>query len=171
MKLKSILAALLLTTTLTYADPSPFGLEIGKSTVSTMKDKYSSKLLGISKLSLGDVYDLDPSELGIDGMQSARVVYDKNGKLSAVFTTFAKEKFQYLFGQMNNKYKVVSSNIPFVGDMSAKFINGNTEIQLNAPHMSFDMELNYIDKNLLKAAKQKTANDVQRKSKQEASQL
>ncbi|MDD2782342.1 hypothetical protein [Sulfuricurvum sp.] len=171
MKLKTILAATLLTTTLIHADPSPFGLEIGKSTVSMMKEKYSSKFVGINNLSQGDVYDLDPSELGIEGMQSARVIYDKNGKLMGVFTTFPKGKFQYLFGQMKSKYKLVTSNIPYVGDTSAKLTNGNTEIQLNAPHMSFEMELNYVDKNLLKIAKQKSSNDAQQKSKHEASQL
>jgi hypothetical protein len=162
---------MLLTTTFIHADPSPFGLEIGKSTIDMMKEKYDSKFVGINNMSQGDVYDLDTSELGIDGMQSARVIYDKNGKLMGVFTTFEKGKFQYLFGQMKSKYKLVSSNIPFVGDTSAKFTNGSTEIQLNAPHMSFEMELNYVNKNLLKAAKQKSANDAQRKSKNEASQL
>jgi hypothetical protein len=171
MKLKSILAASLLVSTILQADPSPFGLEIGKSTLNMMKEKYASNYVGTHNLTQGEVYDLDPSELGIDGMQSARVIYDKNGKLMAVFTTFPKGKFQYLFGQMKSKYKLVSSNIPFVGDTSAKFTNGNTEIQLVAPHMSFEMEMNYVDKNLIKAAKQKNANDAQRKSKNEASKL
>lgn len=171
MKLKTILAALLLASTILQADPSPFGLEIGKSTLNMMKEKYASNYVGTHNLTQGEVYDLDPSELGIDGMQSARVIYDKNGKLMAVFTTFPNGKFQYLFGQMKSKYKLVSSNIPFVGDTSAKFTNGNTEIQLVAPHMSFDMEMNYVDKNLIKAAKQKSSNDAQRKSKNEASQL
>lgn len=171
MTLKTILAAMLLTTTLIHADPSPFGLEIGKSTIDIMKEKYTSNYIGNYNLTQGEVYDLDPTELGIDGMQSARVIYDKNGKLMAVFTTFPKGKFQYLFGQMKSKYKLVSSNIPFVGDTSAKFTNGNTEIQLVAPHMSFEMEMNYVDKNLLKSAKQKSANDVQSKSKKEAEKL
>lgn len=171
MIVKTILVASLLTATLLHADPAPFGLEIGTSTISMMKEKYSSTLVGTNTLTQGDVYDLDPSELGIEGMRTARVTYDKNGKLMAVATTFSKEKFQYLFGQMKSKYKLMSSNIPFVGDTSAKFKNGNTEIQLIAPHMSFEMEMNYVNINLLKAAKQKSSNDAQKKSKQEASQL
>lgn len=68
MTLKTILVAMMLTTTLIYADPSPFGLEIGKSTVSVMKEKYDSKFVGINNLTQGEVYDLEPSALGIDGM-------------------------------------------------------------------------------------------------------
>ncbi|MDD5053573.1 MAG: hypothetical protein PHO27_12630 [Sulfuricurvum sp.] len=68
---------------------------------------------------------------------------------------------------MNSKYKLLNSNIPFVGDTSA----GNTEVTLNAPHMSFQMDMAYIDKALVKKFKQQSSKDEQKKKSKEAAQL
>ena len=171
MKLKTILAALLLLTALIHADPAPFGLEIGKASVADVKAKYSTTYTGINKYSNGDVYDLDVSELSLDGLESATVIFGADGKLQGVFCSLPKEKFRYLFGSLKSKYKLINSNIPFVGDSSAKFMDGNTEITLNAPHMSFKMDMAYIDKNLVKKFKQQSSNEQQNKKKKEAAQL
>lgn len=171
MTLKTILAASLLIMTLLHADPAPFGLEIGKASVADVKAKYSTKYTGINKYSNGEVYDLDVSELSFEGLESATLIFGDNGKLQAVLCTLPKEKFNYLFTTMKSKYKLLNSNIPFVGDTSAKFVNGNTEVTLNAPHMSFQMDMAYIDKTLVKKFKQQSSNDEQKKKSKEAAQL
>lgn len=171
MKVKSRIIATMLLSVIAYADPAPFGLEIGKASVADVKAKYSTKYTGINKYSNGDVYDLDVSELSLDGLESATVIFGANGKLQGVFCTLPKEKFKYLFGSLKSKYKLLNSNMPFVGDSSAKFVDGNTEITLNAPHMSFVMDMNYIDKNLMKRFKQQSSNEQQSKKKKEAAQL
>lgn len=169
--ISKIFIALILFSVAAFANPSPFGLQIGKATVSEVKAKYSTQHKGVNKYSNGDMYDLDVSELSFDGLDSAMVVFDSNGKLQAVLCSLSKDKFQYLFGSLKKKYKLVHSNIPFVGDTSAKFMDGNTEITLNAPHMSFQMDMNYVDKNLVKKFKQESANEEQRKKNNESSQL
>jgi hypothetical protein len=51
MKLKTILAALLLSSALIHADPALFGLEIGKASVADVKAKYSTTYTGVNKYS------------------------------------------------------------------------------------------------------------------------
>lgn len=165
------LMASLLAATLIHADPAPFGMQIGKATVADVKAKYSINQAGMNKYSNGAMYELDPSELSMEGLHSSTIVFGSDGKLQAVLSTFSKDKFDYLFGTLKKKYKLVNSSIPFVGNKYAKFIDGNTEITLNAPHMSFEMDMNYVDKNLMKKFKQQTANEQQQKKNKEASQL
>lgn len=44
-------------------------------------------------------------------------------------------------------------------------------VKLNAPHMSFQMEMNYIDTFLMKKFKQQSSNEVQQKKHKETAQL
>lgn len=171
MKVKLIISTLILLAITAYADPAPFGLEIGKASVENVKEKYTTKYTGINKFSNGEMYEMDVSELSFDGLESVVLIFGDNKKLRAVLCKLQKEKFNYLFTTMRSKYKLVSSNIPFVGDTSAKFVNGNTEVILNAPHMSFQMEMNYIDTFLMKKFKQQSSNEVQQKKHKETAQL
>lgn len=153
------------------ADPTPFGLQMGKVTPEDVKAKYSIKQAGMNKYSNGTMYELDPSELSLEGLHASTIVFDSNEKLQAVLCTLSKDRFDYLFATLKKKYKLVNSSIPFVGDKYAKFIDGNTEITLNAPHMSFEMDMNYVDKNLMKKFKQQTTNEQQQKKQRESLQL
>ena len=166
-----ILFALIISSAAVFADPAPFGLQIGKATVSTLKSKYSVQYKGINKYSQGEMYEIEASSLSFDGLESATAVFGASGTLQAVLCTLPKDKFQYLYGSLKKKYKLLSSNIPFVGDSSAKFVDGNTEIVLNAPHMSFEMDMNYIDKGLLVKFKQQSSHEVEQKKSRESSQL
>jgi hypothetical protein len=96
-------------------------------------------------------------------LQSCRLIFDKDGKLMAVLMTFSKSgsgqhipEFNYYYKLLREKYKLVGSRIPFVGDTWAKFVDGNTEIILEAPHLSFTMTLLYAHKNFLKKAKEQS---------------
>ncbi|OZA74278.1 MAG: hypothetical protein B7X74_02830, partial [Thiotrichales bacterium 39-47-5] len=59
----------------------------------------------------------------------------------------------------------------FVGNKSATYLDGNTEISLDAPHLSFEMSMNYISLDLLKAAKAQSSQEENNKKKRENSQL
>ena len=170
MRLLAI-AVLLIVPTLTMADPAPFGLEIGKASIKDVKDKYNTKSAGINKYSLGEMYDLDVSEIKFDGLQKATVIFSKKGKLLAVLTTLPKRKFDGVLKALRGKYKLVSKKIPFVGNKSAKLLDGNTDITLDAPHLGFTMSMNYINKDLWKSYKKKSSNEQKAKKKNEASQL
>jgi len=163
--------ALLLLPSIALADPAPFGLEIGKTTIQDVKAKYKAQNTGINKFSHGEMYDLDVSTVGFDGLKKATVIFSQQGKLLAVLTSFPNSKFDSLLDGLSGKYKLISKQIPFVGNRSAKFIDGNTEITLIAPHMSFDMEMNYINKNLISSYKVQSNEEQQQKRKGERSQL
>jgi len=153
------------------ADPSPFGLQINKATSKDVLDKYSVNKKGTNKYTNGDMYELKTSDIEFDGLKEVTVIFDTKNILVAVLTTFYKNKFDDLNNSLKKKYKLVSQNIPFVGDKYAKYIDGNTEIEISAPHMSFDMNVNYIDKNFMSIYRAKEKEEQQSKKNKESSQL
>ena len=154
------------------ADPAPFGLEIGKATISDVKKKYKALHTGENKYTGGDVYSLDTSIIGIEGLQSATAIFDKKNRLVAILTTFSKSKFQFLFDTMRQKkYRLTKKNIPFVGNKTAQFKNGKTTVYLDAPHLSFEMSLNYIDNKTYKEFQKAQRQEKQQKKRTDQSKL
>ena len=168
---KSLLIALSLASTLSIADPSPFGLEIGKASIQDVKGKYSLTSAGINKYSQGKMYEMNPSELNFQGIQSATLIFSTDEKLLAVLTKMSKHKFDYVYNGLKKKYHLTSKQIPFVGNKKVKFVDGNTEITLNAPHMSFEMDMNYINNDLWSTYQKTSKAEKNNKTKQEQSQL
>lgn len=174
--MRKLLLVLLTFTLYAWADPAPLGLEIGKATVQDAKARYKLRHAGINKYTSGDMYDVDPKQVDMKYLQSCRLIFDKDGKLMAVVMTFPKSgsgrditEFNYYYKLLREKYKLVGSRIPFVGDTWAKFVDGNTEILLDAPHLSFTMTLEYVHKSLLKKAKERDQQEEEqerRKTKQ-----
>ena len=72
---------------------------------------------------------------------------------------------------MSGKYKTVSKQLPFVGNKKMVWADGNTEIVLDAPHLSFDMTMQYATKDLLRKFNQTSSDNSKAKAKSEASQL
>jgi hypothetical protein len=170
-KLLSIVILLCLSLNLS-ADPAPFGLEIGKASLNDIKKKYSIQHTRKNKYTGGDMYSLNPDDMGIEGLQSVTAILNKSNKLVAILTTFPKTKFKFLFNTMKQKrYKLTKNNIPFVGNTSAEFRHGRTIIILDAPHLSFQMDLHYIDYNTFKAFKNAQRKEAQQKKKAEQSKL
>ena len=153
------------------ADPAPFGLEIGKATISEVKQKHGMQRTGINKYSKGEMYDLEVSRIGLDGLRTATVIFNQNGKLLAVLTTLRKAKFDDLFNGLSNKYTLISKRIPFVGSKSARFVDGDTEITLSAPHLGFKMQMNYINMEFQKQVEAQSDEEQQRKKSREMDQL
>ncbi len=166
-----LLTTLVILPFLANADPSPFGLEISIATVESSKAKYHMKYAGENRYNAGDMYNLNVEEISIEGLQSATAIFDKEKKLVAILTTFSKNKFDYLFSTMKKKYKMSSKNIPFVGNKSATFKNGNSTIVLNAPHLSFQMSMNYINNDFQKTYQEIKRKEAQAKRKAEQSKL
>lgn len=168
--MKNIFIGALLTIPLNViANPAPFGLEIGKATIKEVTSKYHAQKAGINKYSGGEMYDL--SGINFDGLQHVTAIFSKDGKLLALLSTLPKSKFDHLLNTLGDKYQLVSKNIPFVGDKTAKLVDGNTEIILDAPHMSFKMEMNYITKDLLAAYNIQSNHEEKQKNKEEQAQL
>ena len=121
---KRIALSLSLFSAMAFADPSVFGMELGKMTESELKSAYDVRHIGTNKYSGGNMYSIPKRSINFDGVKEVTTVFDQNNKLVAVLTTLPKSKFEYINGALGNKYKQVSSKIPFVGDKSVKYRDG-----------------------------------------------
>ncbi len=169
--MKRLVLSLLAISPLAFASPSPFGLELGKNTISQAKEKYHLIDAGINKYSDGDMYQLDVQELNIDGIESALLIYDKNQILTAVITSFPKENINELLPTLKKKYKLIKENVPFVGNASAKLKDDDCTILLDAPHLSFSMSLSYLRDDFLNVYNKSVAQEADAKKSQQESQL
>lgn len=168
---KGIALAVSLFSSFTFADPTVFKMELGKTTEEQLKSLYKIQHTGINKYSNGNMYSVPASSINFEGLQEITAIFDKKGVLLAVLTTLPKSKFNYLNQTLGGKYKRVSQNIPFVGNKSAIYRDGDTEITLKAPHMSFQMSMNYMRDDLIRAFNQQSEAERQQKQQSEASQL
>ncbi|KZY86048.1 hypothetical protein A3741_26995, partial [Oleiphilus sp. HI0069] len=111
------------------------------------------------------------SSIDFDGLQEVTTIFDRKGVLVAVLTDFPKSKFNYLKSAIGGKYQKVSEKIPFVGNKSATYRDGETEITLDAPHMSFTMSMNYIRDDFMRTFNSQSEAERRRKQSNESSQL
>ncbi|MHB0765820.1 hypothetical protein ACYCFC_15785 [Stutzerimonas sp. NM35] len=168
---KAITIASLLMATSALADPKIFNMELGKTTEKEFRTLYNAQKTGINKYTDGSMYELNNSEIEFESLQKVTTIFDSDEVLVAVLTTFPKSKFDYLNKILSQKYKNVSQEIPFVGNKSATFRDGETEITLSAPHMSFEMSMNYIRDDLKREYEKQLKAESGQKKKNEASQL
>lgn len=167
----SVFAFLIMLTINSYAAPAPFGLEMGKATISDAKARYALESHGKNPISQGENFDVVTKNIDFDGLQKLNITFDKEGKLVSLSATLSKGRFDDVVASMRRKYKLVKSEIPFVGNKSAEFQDGNTVIFIEAPHLSFSMTLMYIQTGFLEQVKQSINKDKQEKQKRENSQL
>lgn len=168
---KGIALALTLTSSVAFADPAIFGMELGKMTESELKAKYNVTHTGTNKYSNGNMYSVPTGSISFEGLQEVSTIFDKNSKLVGVLTKLPKGKFDYLNQTLGGKYKRVSQNIPFVGNKTATYRDGATEITLDAPHMSFTMSMNYLNDSLMSSFNDQSQREQKQKKASEQSQL
>ncbi|WP_197470092.1 MULTISPECIES: hypothetical protein [unclassified Oleiphilus] len=168
---KGLALAAALSSTAVLADPVIFGMELGKTTEEQIKTLYNVQHTGTNKYSNGSMYSVPPSSIDFDGLQEVTTIFDRKGVLVAVLTDFPKSKFNYLKSAIGGKYQKVSEKIPFVGNKSATYRDGETEITLDAPHMSFTMSMNYIRDDFMRTFNSQSEAERRRKQSNESSQL
>jgi hypothetical protein len=162
---------MLFTASLVHADPTVFKMQLGQTTEAELKKMYKVSHEGTNKYSFGNMYSVPTSSIDFEGLQEVTAIFNEQGVLVAVLTKLPKRKFDYLNSALSGKYKLVNKNIPFVGNKSVKYADGNTEITLDAPHMSFDMSMNYITQELLDRFNKISEAESAKKRSNEASQL
>lgn len=168
---KGIALTLMLLSSSVFADPTIFSMELGKMTEKELKSKYNVNHTGTNKYSNGNMYSVPVSSISFDGLKKVTTIFSKDGKLVAVSTTWPKSKFDYLNKTLSDKYKLVSQQIPFVGNKKATYRDGATEILLDAPHMSFDMTMDYVNDDLMQAFNRQSQAESRQKKQKEAAQL
>ncbi len=168
---KISLSILFLSPLLLSANPKPFDLEINKSNIVDLNNKYSNEYIGMNQYSEGKMFKINVNELQFDGLEEAIAIYSKDEVLKAILLKLPKSRFDYVFKSLESKYKIVNKKIPFVGDKSAKFIDDTTDIVIDAPHLNFTMSLEYINQDLYKSFKKTLNQNEEEKKKKERSQL
>ncbi len=166
--MKRIIASLLfLAATTVFAEPAPFGLEIGKATVADAEKMYRIEKIGVSKDNFTS-YRVAVNQVNFDGLKELLLEFNEKGVLKIVYAKLPNSQFKSLHESLAKKYKVVKQEIPFVGDSFAEYFNGSTIIVLSAPHLSFEMLLYYIPEDMQVAInKEKEAKDAANKKAQE----
>ena len=69
------------------------------------------------------------------------------------------------------KYKQVEKSQPFVGDARATFRQGDSVVELDAPHLSFTMTLRYMTQALQKTFKQQSTSNKAAKERTQANKF
>lgn len=127
---------------------APLGLEVGVVDLPTVKSRLAGQTrladAGINKWSGGPMLDGDASSLDIDGLQSIRFIFGKDNKLEGVIMTLNKGQLNEVIAALRKKYTKVRENIPFVGDASATYRKGDSVVLVEAPHLSFSMNVLYL---------------------------
>ncbi|ETO41272.1 hypothetical protein [Morganella sp. EGD-HP17] len=146
------------------ADVSVIGITINKDSREDVFAKYQVAS------EYGDVLVLNASEIPLEGVSSA-VVALEDGKVKAVSLELNKNKFNYFYDLLNGKYKLVKKVIPHVGNKYASFAKDGVLVFLDSPHLSFKMELLYIDKIYNEELKNKQKKQDEDEKKQIVEQL
>ena len=147
-----------------HAGTKVINVELGVSTIEQVRKEAASagriQNAGTSTWSKGSILQVYNPDLGIDGVTSVQYIFDAAGKLAAVIMTMPstrgmgdleKRRFDEVASLLAEKYKLAKKVRPRVGGRYAKFTAPDTVIEIDAPHLSFDMEVRYMTNNFVKA--------------------
>jgi hypothetical protein len=171
--LVSILAATVLAiTNFAYAGTPVLGFEVGVSTVTQVSATLSKKTKvfdnGSNKFSNGPMVKTDGTSYEIDGLNEVLYIFDDQKKLMGVVMDMDKARFDNIFQFLSGKYKVTAQQRPFVGNQYARFKTTDSVIEIDAPHMSFQMEVRYLRNDLLQKFNAQSKSEAAAKKKSES---
>lgn len=163
---------------------APLGLEIGVATLAQVQKEVGSisKLAdgGINLYSGGKMLTGSGKGLGVDGLNEISFIFDQGDLLAAVVMKLPKAEgmndlkngfYKKTVNALAAKYKLIERREPFVGDAYAMFSQGNSIIELEAPHMGFGMVLRYITKDLRARYNKQSSDDQATKRRNQASKF
>lgn len=157
------------------ATVAPLGFAVGKATLKEVKAgvpggaKLSNE--GTNRYSKGPMFKAQGRAFDIEGLQDVWFVFDEREALVAVQMTMAKSGFERVYQNLAGKYRLVSKDTPFVGNKSACFQQGDIVIELEAPHMSFEMTVTYKTTGFEKQAEAGVRQESAKKQKRETGQF
>ena len=150
----------------------PFGLEVGGSTRAEVERQFrGAESAGINRWSEGPMVSVPGSSLPLDGALSALFIFNPDDTLEAVIITLRKQRFEAIRGLLNELYRPVSARVPFVGDRLVTWEADGILIELDSPHLSFEMDLRYLAQGFLRRYREQHALEQQQQRQQQAGQL
>lgn len=153
-----------------FAEIEPFGIKL-RGAFSEVKKKYKVKHAGINKYTQGDMYTISSDQVSFSGLKTLLVICDKEKKVRGVLATVNKNRYQEIAQMLEGKYALVDRKEAFVGNKFSKFKSEGVQINVIAPHLSFELDLEYIDDSLHESFEKTRAKEESEKSEAERSAL
>lgn len=154
---------------------APLGMEIGYANLSGVREKLGSVTTleekGTNKFTNGRMLVSNGEGIGVDGLSNLLLIFDKNDVLAGVVMTIPKNP-KDLFVKLSGKYKPVNNRIDsFMNYGYARLEKGDSLVEIDAPHLSFDMEVRYLTKRLMADFKRQSTEDDARKQREQTDKL
>ncbi|EAI3889872.1 hypothetical protein A0Z48_08495 [Campylobacter jejuni] len=142
--MKKIFLFCIFYTTVIFANPMPFGLELGKANFDEVVKKYPNfSNAGTSIYTGGKIIEVSSSDFELEGLKDKVLfIFDKENRLTLVQLKFHKDRFNDILYSLS-KYKIIKKEVPYVGNRYVKLQDGDCKIELESPHLSFEMYLTY----------------------------
>jgi hypothetical protein len=156
------------------AGTSALGVEIGVSThraVWAALADLKPRDAGVNRYSNGRMIETGGAGYEVEGLTRVLYIFDTQDKLAGVLLTLDKKRYEAVFDALAAKYKLVSQRRPFVGDRFASFRASDATVELDAPHLSFDMELRYLRTDLFTRFESQSRSEAAEKRKREAARF
>lgn len=151
------------------------GFEIGVSTAEQVRQALAKSTrvhdAGVNRYSGGPMLKTNGASYDITGLKEVVYIFDEQKKLAAVLMELNKSRFAAVFDALNGKYKVTTQQRPFVGDQFASFRTEDAVIEVDAPHLSFDMAVRYLRRDLLQKFNAQSAAETAARTKSEAAKF
>ncbi len=149
------------------------GVEIGVTTPGLLHKTLDGKVRlaerGVNKWSGGDMLRSGGENLGIDGLQQVDYIFDAKGVLCGVLMSMAKERFDDVYQAVSLKYTLQREERPFVGNQYARFATADGIVELDAPHLSFELSVRYLRRDLAEEYQRRSrAEETERRKSQAA---
>ena len=154
---------------------APLGLEIGYANLDGVKAHLGSVTRlqdqGTNEYSGGAVLVSDGAGTGVEGLSNLLLIFDKQNILVGVVMTVPKNPKEVL-GQLASKYKTVDNRIDtFMNKGYARLQKGDSLIEIDAPHLSFQMEIRYLTKKLMADYLQRSKDNEKQKKQEQTNKL
>jgi hypothetical protein len=161
--------------TAVHAGTAVLGFEIGVTTLDQLKQDLAKKTKlqsqGTNKYTGGEMIKTDGNGYDIDGLSGVLYIFDDQKKLSGVIMDMGKHRFDAIFQFLSSKYKVVAQQRPFVGNQYARFQPSDATVEIDAPHLGFEMEVRYIRNDLMQKFRAQSEAEAAAKKKSEAAKF
>jgi hypothetical protein len=169
-----LLVSLLAATTAT-AGTKVLGVEIGSSTYDQVRSALAEKGrvtdIGSNRWTGGAMLEADAAAFDIDGLRKVIYIFDPQGRLQCVQMQMRKDDFDAVYQALIAKYRVTTDERPFVGNKFARFTTDDAVIELDAPHLSFEMNAAYMKKEFAAAYQRQSSEAAAEKKKRQAAQF
>lgn len=170
-----LLTITVLTCSLVHAGTAMLGFDMGVSTLEQVKATLGKQTRvqdgGTNKYSNGAMLKTDGDGYDIEGLNEVVYVFDEQKKLAGVLMDMDKSRFTAVYQALSAKYKVAAQQRPFVGNQYARFKTPDAVIEVTAPHMSFQMSVNYLRNDLNQKFNTQSASEAETKTKRESAKF